>query len=148
MRVENRIEIAAPIARVWELTLDAEAWPAFTPTITSIEWLSEPPVKVGSTARIKQAAQPDRVWTVTALETESCFAWATRAMGVTMTGSHHLAASETGTTNTLTVDIEGLLAPLIGLLLRRPIRNAIAAENAGFKAAAEIPPESANRARS
>jgi len=137
MRIEHVIEIAAPVARVWELTLDVEAWPELTPTITSIEWLSEPPVGVGSKARVKQPGQRAKIWTVTSFEPERLFAWSTRFMGGTMTGSHHVAASETGTINTLTIDIEGWFARLIGALIRRPILKAITAENEGFKSAAE-----------
>lgn len=137
MRIENSIDIAAPIDRVWDLTLDVESWPDHSPTFTSIERLDDRPIAVGSKARIKQPAQRAKVWTVTELEDQKRFAWATRSMGTVMTGSHHLAEREDGTMHTLAVDIEGPLAPVIGLLIRRPIRNAIAKENQGFKAAAE-----------
>ena len=137
MRIEHSIDIAAPVERVWELTLDVEAWPQHSSTITSVERLDDGPLAVGSTARVKQPAQPTRIWTVTALEPTRRFAWATRAMGTTMTGGHELAPTEGGMRNTLTVDIEGPLAPLVGLLIRRPIRKAISTENEGFKSAAE-----------
>lgn len=137
MRIEHSLEIAAPVARVWELTLDVEAWPDLTPTITRVEWLGDPPIAVGSQARIKQPAQRAKVWTVTALEPERRFAWATRSLGLTMTGTHDLAASNAGTINTLSIDLEGPLARLVGTLFRRAIRKAITTENEGFKAAAE-----------
>ncbi|MHC4973100.1 MAG: SRPBCC family protein [Planctomycetota bacterium] len=138
MRIKHSIEIAAPVARVWKLTLDVEKWPDLTPTITRIEWLSEPPVRVGCQARIKQPGQRAKIWTVTEFEPERCFTWATRSLGLTMTGSHRLAASDAGTTNLLSIDLEGPLAPLVGALFRRPILKAIATENEGFKAAAEL----------
>ncbi len=137
MRLEHTIDIDAPIDRVWDLTLDIEALPSLTPTMTSVERLDEGPLVVGSRARIKQPAQSAKVWTVTQLEPRKHFAWATRAMGTRMTGSHHLEESATGTTNTVTIDIEGALAPLVGLILRIPIKNAIKQENQGFKDAAE-----------
>lgn len=137
MRIENSINIAAPLDRVWELTLDVEAWPDHTPTVTSVERLDDGPIAVGSQARIKQPAQGAKVWTVTALEPRKRFAWATKSMGTRMTGGHELAESAGGTTNRLTIDIEGPLAPVVGFLLRRPIRGAITKENLGFKAAAE-----------
>ena len=137
MKVEDSIEIAAPVDRVWDLTLDVESWPELTPTITSIRRLDDAPLAIGSSARIKQPAQRERTWTVTELEPKRRFAWATRAMGVTMTGGHELSATPGGTRNTLTVEIEGRLAPLVGLLVRRPIRKAIRTENEGFRVAAE-----------
>lgn len=137
MRIEHSIDIAAPIERVWDLTMDVESWPDHSPTFTSIERLEDGPLAVGSTARIKQPAQGAKVWTVTALEPRKHFGWAARAMGTQMTAGHHLAESEHGTRNTLSVDIEGRLAPIVGLLIRRPIRKAIEQENAGFKDWAE-----------
>lgn len=137
MRIEHRIEIVAPVTRVWELTLDVESWPEHTPTMTSVERLDTGPLAVGSRVRIKQPGQRARVWTVTELEPEQRFTWSTRAMGTTMTGSHLVAATDVGTTNTLVVEIEGGLAPLVGVLVRRPVARAIATENQGFKAAAE-----------
>ncbi|MHC4954653.1 MAG: SRPBCC family protein [Planctomycetota bacterium] len=137
MRIEHSIEIHAPVSRVWELTLDVEAWPTFTPTITSIELLGDAPVRVGATARIKQPGQRARIWTVTELEPQRQFTWATRALGCTMAGSHELAAEGSGTRQTLAVELDGPLAPILGVLLRRPLKKALAAENEGFKAAAE-----------
>lgn len=137
MRIENTIQIDAPLARVWALTMDLKRWPAITPTITAIERLDEAPLTVGSKVRIKQPGQRAKVWTVTAIEPERLFAWSARVMGTTMTATHHLAAAAGGTTNRLTIDIEGRLAGLVGVLLRGPIRKALAKENAGFKAAAE-----------
>ncbi len=137
MRIEHSIDIAAPISTVWGLTIDIESWPTITPTITSVERLDSGSLEIGSKARLKQPGQLLRVWTVTALEPEHRFTWSTRAMGVTMTGSHVLAESEAGTTNTLTVDIDGPLSPIIGAVVRGPISKAIATENRGFKVAAE-----------
>jgi len=137
MRIENSIEIDAPIARVWDVTLDVESWPDHTSTITSVERLDTGPIAVGSCARVKQPAQRSKVWTVTSLEPDKQFAWATKVMGTTMTGSHVLSSTATGTTNTLTIEIEGALAPIVGALIRLPIRKAIATENEGIKTAAE-----------
>ncbi|MGE0229837.1 MAG: SRPBCC family protein [Dehalococcoidia bacterium] len=137
MRIEHTIDIAAPVDRVWDLTLDVEHWPQLTPTITRVERLDAGPMAIGSQARIKQPAQGTKVWTVTTLEPRRRFAWATKLMGNRMTGGHHLTETAAGTTNRLTVDIEGPLAPVLGLLLRGPIHNAIKKENEGFKRAAE-----------
>lgn len=137
MRIEHTTEIAAPVSTVWELTLDVESLPEITPTITEVERLDDGPIGVGSATRLKQPGQRPRVWTVTELEPEHRFAWSTRVLGTEMTGAHVLSVSESGTKNTLTVDIDGPLAPIVGALVRRPILKAIATENQGFKEAAE-----------
>ncbi len=137
MRIEHSIEIAAPVERVWDLTMDVESWPNLTPTITRIQQLDQGPLTVGASARIKQPAQRGRIWTVTALEPKKRFSWATKAMGMKMTGGHYLAPTDAGTTNTLTLDVEGALAPVLGPLMRRTFLKSITTENEGFKRAAE-----------
>ncbi|MGH1493209.1 MAG: SRPBCC family protein [Acidimicrobiales bacterium] len=137
MRIENTLHIDAAVERIWELTLDVEAWPTHTPTMTSVKRVDQLPLAVGSAVRIKQPGQRERVWTVSALEPGRRFAWSTQTMGTAMTGAHTLTATPSGTTQTLSVDIEGKLSRLVGAILRRPIAKAIAAENLGFKAAAE-----------
>lgn len=137
MRIEHSTEIAAPVSEMWKLTLDVEQWPDITPTVTTVERLDDGPMAVGSRAMVKQPGQRRRTWTVTALEPERRFVWSTTMLGTTMSGGHHLAPCKAGTTNTLTVDIEGPLSGLVGRLFRRPIAKAIAAENEGFKTAAQ-----------
>lgn len=137
MRVEHTIDIAASPERVWKLTLDVESWPQYTPTMDSVERLDNEPLSIGSKAKIKQPGQRSKVWTVSQLDDTASFAWQTQALGMTMTGGHHLSPSGDGTSQTLVVELSGPLAPVLGPLLRRPILGAITKENEGFKSAAE-----------
>lgn len=137
MRIEHRQLIAAPVERVWELTVDIESWPSITPTMTSVDRTDTGPLGVGSAAKVKQPAQRPRVWTVTAFEPGRVFTWQAASKAVTMTATHRLEASGDGTMNTLIVDVDGPLAPLLGLFGKRAILKAITTENAGFKRAAE-----------
>ena len=136
MRIETTTEIAAPVSRVWEVTMDVESYPEHTDSMTSVELLDRGPVAVGTKAKIKQPGQPAKVWTVAIVEPESRFAWSTKMMGLTMTGWHLLESSGTGTRNTLAIEITGAMAKILGPLLRSPINKAITAENEGIKAAA------------
>jgi uncharacterized membrane protein len=137
MHLEDRVEIAAPAARVWALTVDVERWPDSTPTMTSVERLDDGPLAVGSQARVKQPAQRPRVWTVTQLEPGRRFAWATTAMGLRMEGAHLIEGDDTACTNTLTLEVTGALASTLGRLLAGQFRKAIVTENQGFKRTAE-----------
>lgn len=137
MRLQHEERIDAAVADVWELTIDVESLPSLTDTMTEVERLDSMPLTVGSRVRIKQPGQPARVWTVTELDPGRRFVWTTRAMGMTMTAAHKLRESDHGTVNTLSVDLAGVLAPVLGRLLRRAITKALATENAGFKQAAE-----------
>jgi len=140
MKVEHVLEVAAPIDRLWALTAAIEDWPRITPTITSVERLDDGPLTIGSRARLKQPGQPRRVWTVTALEPQRLFEWSTTLPGLTMTAVHELAATERGTLNLLRVELSGWTSFVAGILLRVPIRRAIARENEAFRSAAEADP--------
>lgn len=137
MRIENRIDIAAPAATVWALTADVAGWPAFSPTMTSIERLDDGPLAVGSQARVKQPAQRAAVWTVTALEPGRSFTWQTRSFGLTMAGTHEVEPRGDACTNVLVLEITGTGARVFGLLLGPVLRRALAQENQGFKTRAE-----------
>jgi carbon monoxide dehydrogenase subunit G len=137
MRIENTITIDAPVAEVWDLTVDVEGLSSVTPTITSVERLDSDPLAVGSRVKIVQPRQPDRVWTVTHLDAGRVFAWSTKAMGMTMTGRHELMQTDQGTKNVLTLDLEDGSAAILSVLLKRSIRKALEAENLGIKNAAE-----------
>ena len=137
MHVEDRIEIDAPAAVVWDLTVDVERWPESTPTITSVERLDDGPFGLGSQARIKQPAQRPAVWTVTAFEPGRHFAWATKTLGMRLEGGHLIEPNGSSCTNTLTLDVTGPLASTVGRLLAGQFRKAITTENQGFKRTAE-----------
>ena len=138
MILTNTIEIAAPIERVWSLTEDIEQWPTITPTMTTIVRLDNGPLRVGSTARVKQPRQRARVWTVTRFDPNETFAWQSRILGMPVVGSHSMASRGDGsTTNTLTLEMSGVMALLLGRILASTLRQALATENAGFKQHAE-----------
>jgi len=137
MRIEHHVDIAAPPSLVWELTVDVDALPDHTPTMTDVARLDQAPLAVGSRVRIKQPAQRAKVWTVTELDENRRFSWATRSTGTVMTASHDMVETSTGTTNTLTVDMDGPIGAVIGALVRRQVKKAIATENEAFKAVAE-----------
>jgi len=136
MHVEHVLEIAAPLQRLWALTLEVEGWPAFIPTISSVERLDGGPLQTGSRVRLKQPGQAARVWTVTALKPGRRFAWSTPLPGTLLTGVHELEPTDLGTRNTLRVELTGWASFVLGALLRRQIAGAIAQENEGFRRAA------------
>jgi uncharacterized membrane protein len=138
MILTNTIDIAAPIERVWSLTEDIEQWPTITPTMTTIVRLDNGPLKVGSTARVKQPRQRARVWTVTRFDPNETFAWQSRILGMPVVGTHSMASRGDGSTaNTLTLEMSGVMSRLTGRILASTLRQALATENAGFKQHAE-----------
>jgi uncharacterized membrane protein len=137
MRWEDTVTIEAPAEAVWDMTLDVTSWPRITPTMTSVERLDEGPMRVGSSARVKQPRQTAAVWTVTRLDPGREFTWQTRRMGMTMTGSHVVEPVGDHCRNTLSIDVEGPGSVLFGLMFGRMVASAIATENASFRARAQ-----------
>ena len=140
--ISHELEIAAPIERVWDLTLDIERWPELTPTITSVERLEVGPLAVGSSARLVQPRHSPRVWTVTDLQAPTRFAWSARLGRVTMTGRHDLVRIDDHTTvNRLSLELSGIGAGVVARFAGKQLLAVIATENVGFKRAAESAPQ-------
>ena len=138
MQWDNSITIDAPAGVVWELNVDVERWPAMTPTMQKVQRLEPGPMRLGSSARVKQPGQTAAVWTVTRLAPTTEFTWETRRMGLRMIGRHLLAPVGEGTRNTLAIEVTGrgagLFAALFGGLIARVIRQ----ENEAFRRAAQL----------
>jgi uncharacterized membrane protein len=137
MRWEDTIDIDAPPELLWRATIDVTQWPSFIPTVTSVERLDSGPLAVGSKARIKQPAQLPAVWTVTRLDPVRDFAWQTRRLGMTMTGTHRIEPLPGGCRNVLGVELTGPGATLLGALIGGQVRKAILAENRAFRDAVQ-----------
>jgi uncharacterized membrane protein len=138
MRLEDTVVIEAPVGTVWGLTVDVEGWPRIAPTFERIERLDEGPLRIGSRATVKQPGQRETVWTVSRIDENERFTWGARVFGVWLVASHVLAPDPSGgVRNTLTIDLAGPAASLLGLAIGRQIRASLKKENAGFKAAAE-----------
>jgi uncharacterized membrane protein len=146
MRIEHQLDIEAPPSVVFALTIDIERWPTLTPTVTSVERLDDGPLRVGSRARLKQPGQRPTVWTVTTIEPDRLFAWSATAFGMRMTATHLIAATSTGTSNTLRIDLSGWSAPIVGRLGRGKLQQTLATENDGFRREARSVRQSGNTA--
>jgi hypothetical protein len=137
MRVEHSIQIDAPPDVVWSVTTDVERWPEWTPTVTSVRRVGSEPFGLGSVTRIKQPAQPEAEWVVSAFDEGRTFSWESRRPGLQFVGTHLVSEDGAGTTNLLRVEATGLIAILMWPVLRLATRRALAAENVGLKRKAE-----------
>lgn len=139
MTIDDAIHIEAPPDVVWQVTVDIERWPEWTPTVTSVTPVGRGPFGLGSVALIKQPSQPEAEWTVTEFTPGHRFAWETKRVGMHMIGIHEVAGEGTGTRNVLRVEATGFVVVLFWPVLRFAMRRALADENHGLKRRCESP---------
>jgi uncharacterized membrane protein len=132
-------EIPAPAQRVWAVMRDVERWPEWTPTVTSIRLRDPGPLRVGSRALVRQPKLPPALWRVTELDEGRGFTWATRSPGVRVVARHRIEPLGDGSRATLSVEFEGLLAPLVARLTRRLNERYLALEVSGLRARCAAP---------
>ncbi|MEE9428995.1 MAG: SRPBCC family protein [Paracoccaceae bacterium] len=130
---EHRQYIYSPCEVVWNETIDIESWPEWAPTINKVQRLDSGPFGLGSLAKLKQPAQPETVWKVTEFSDGSYFAWEATVRGIHMRGGHLVLPTGAGCTSHMTIHVSGLMATILGPLIRKPIANAIKMENRGLK---------------
>ena len=146
MRFETFIEIEAPQHRVWAVLADLEAWPRRIETVDVVELLTAAPITVGSRVRLKQPKLPEGIWEVTAWDAPTWFEWRQKASGVTSVAGHRVTAlSRDRTRLSLSLEMRGLIVPLVGRLSRGLIDRYMTAEADGIRRAAEHPSGDAPR---
>ena len=140
MRFEKSIEIDAPQQRVWDVLSALEAWPQRIETVDTVELLSPAPITTGSRVRLKQPKLPEGTWDVTVWDAPSFFEWTQKASGVTSVAGHRIdSLGQDRARLTLTIEMRGLLIPIIGLFYRDLTNRYMTLEAEGMKRAAEFP---------
>ena len=138
MRFEKSIEIDAPQERVWEVLSDLEAWPQRIETVETVKLLTPAPVTTGSKVRLKQPKLPEGTWDITVWDAPAYFEWTQRTSGVTSVAGHRVDPLGSGRARlTLTLEMRGLLIPIIGLFYRDLTNRYMTLEAEGMKRAAE-----------
>jgi uncharacterized protein YndB with AHSA1/START domain len=133
MTLENTIEIKASRERVWQVTIDVEAWPKWSPVMERIRREDSGDFKLGSTALIKQKQMPETRWTVTEINPGNQFTWQARSMGIDMVATHSIVPGDNAVTSLLRIEMEGLLITLLGPLMKMLVSKSLKLENQGLK---------------
>ena len=138
MRFETSIEVEAPQQRVWDVLSDLEAWPQRIETVDTIELLTPPPITTGTRVRLKQPKLPEGTWDISTWDAPSYFEWTQKTGGITSVAGHRVEALGEGRSRlTLTLDMRGLLIPIIGLFYKDLTNRYMHLEAEGMKRAAE-----------
>ena len=139
MHFEKSIEIDASQQRVWDVLSDLEAWPQRIETVDTVELLTPAPLTNGSRVRLRQPKLPEGTWDITVWDAPSYFEWTQESDGVTSVAGHRVEAlGESRARLTLTLDMRGLLIPVIGLFYRGLTNRYMNLEAEGMKRAAEM----------
>lgn len=138
MRFEKSIDIAASQHRVWDVLSDLEAWPQRIETVDLVELLTPAPVSQGSRVRLKQPKLPEGVFYVTIWDSPSYFEWRQKAGGATTVAGHRVEAlADDRSRLTLTLEMRGMLVPIVALFYKKLIDRYMTLEAEGMKRAAE-----------
>jgi uncharacterized membrane protein len=138
MRWEKSIDIDAPQQRVWDVLSAIEAWPQRIETVDSVELLTPMPINSGSRVRLKQPKIGEATWNITVWDAPSYFEWTQKTAGITSVASHRVETLGKGRARlTLTLDMRGLLIPIVALFSKKLINDYMNLEAEGMKRAAE-----------
>jgi uncharacterized membrane protein len=138
MRFERSIEIEAPQQRVWAVLSALEAWPGRIETVDTVELLTPAPLGKGSQVRLKQPKLPEGTWDVTVWDPPSYFEWTQKSSGTTSVAGHRvegLGASRSRLT--LTLEMKGLLIPIVAVFYKKLTNSYMDLEAEGMKREAE-----------
>ena len=138
MRFEKSLEIDAPQQRVWDVLSDLEAWPQRIETVDTVELLTPAPVTKGSRVRLAQPKLPEGTWEITVWDAPSYFEWTQKTSGITSVAGHRVEALGAGRARlTLTLDMRGLLVPVMALFYKGLTNRYMNLEAEGMKRAVE-----------
>jgi|SRR5919199_105957 hypothetical protein len=138
MSYQATVTIDAPADIIWGNLIDVEHWPDSTASITTVQRLDHGPFGLGSRARIKQPKLPSVVWTVTDFQPLREFTWVVPSPGVTTIARHAITPADDNTsTLTLSIERQGILAPVMDALTDKLTREYVNMEAAGLKRVCE-----------
>lgn len=95
---------------VFSLWADPATWPAWDSEIREVSFAG--PAKLGARGRIRPVSGPATSFSVTAFEVDRVFTNVSSMPAARLTFEHVVAPSESGSDVTVTVYLDGLLAPL------------------------------------
>ena len=130
-------DVKASPDQVFAVLCDVDRWPEWTSTMSSVRRIENGPLSVGSRAQVRQPGLRPAIWQVTEMEPGRSFSWATRSVGVRVTGGHVVEETAAGSRVTLSIEFTGPLGPLISRLFRKRNEQYLTTEAKGLKIRSE-----------
>ena len=138
-KFSTSITINASQETVWKIFSDVTRWHEWTPTVTKVEVLNTPGLKLGNRYKVIQPKLQPAEWTVTELTTSN-FTWESKSPGMHMVAEHILTSKGANQTEiTLTFAFNGWLGNLIGRMYGKMTAEYIQTEAQSLKKRVETP---------
>lgn len=131
--LEDKIDIQAAQELVWQVTIDVESWPLWSPAMEKIVLKDSGDFKSGSSVLIKQKLLPETRWAVTELTPDKSFSWKAKVLGIEMVAMHILIPGDSGVTSILRMEMLGWMIRLFGPVMKKLVARALKEENWGLK---------------
>ncbi len=127
------LTIHASQEAAWKVLSDVAHWHEWTPTVTKVEVLNTPELKLGNRYKVFQPKLQPAEWTVTELATSN-FTWESKSTGMHMVAEHILKPVNVNQTElTLSFTFNGWLGNLIGKMYGKLTQNYIQTEAQSLK---------------
>ena len=132
-KFSTSLTINASQQAVWNVLSDVARWHEWTPTVTKVEVLNTPELKLGNRYKVFQPKLQPAEWTVTELTTSN-FTWESKAPGMHMRAEHVVKPiNATQSEVTLTFAFNGWLGNLIGKLYGKMTEEYVQTEAQSLK---------------
>ncbi len=117
----------------WKVLSDVAHWHEWTPTVTKVEVLNTPELKLGNRYKVFQPKLQPAEWTVTELTTSN-FTWESKAPGMHMVAEHIVKSVNANKSEvTLTFAFNGWLGNLISRMYGKMTTEYIQTEAQSLK---------------
>jgi Polyketide cyclase / dehydrase and lipid transport len=138
MIIDSSVHIEAPALLVWDVFSEVQRWPEWTASVTRLAALDGPGLAVGKRYEIKQPRMPKLVWEVTEVLPGASWTWVQRSPGGSTIARHDVVATtDSQTLVRQRLDHRGLLAVLVGRLMRGMSKRYLELEAQGLKKRSE-----------
>lgn len=132
-KFSTSLTINASQEAVWKVLSDVVRWHEWTPTVTKVEVLNTPELKLDNRYKLFQPKLQPAEWTVTEL-TSSNFTWESKFPGMHMVAEHVVKSVNANQSEvTLTFAFNGWLGKLIGKIYGKMTEEYVQTEAQSLK---------------
>lgn len=132
-KFSTSITINASQDAIWKILSDVAHWHEWTPTVTKVEVLDTPELKLGNRYKVIQPKLQPVVWTITELNSAN-FTWESKSTGMHMVAEHVVKSVNANQAEvTLTFAFNGWLGNIIGKMYGKMTEEYVQTEARSLK---------------